>query len=213
MHARHTLAQVLLLFPSRKGLHLEMMEDYMKSLETHAMIYIIMLFFVSSACYAASQDLVAVGKAGKTIEDTDGKVSVTLEWLTRPGEFALNIEYFGYLTQEGPVNLFLLVNGVKREFLTLKEEMPNRHQRIRLISFHPTTSKAGPNALVKLAKHEVVDYLLFKNAPYYSQFGEVKIEMKFFAHGRWDGDGNRGNENYRFSFKNPMKDSNAISQF
>ncbi|HNV69654.1 MAG TPA: hypothetical protein PKO06_08160, partial [Candidatus Ozemobacteraceae bacterium] len=89
------------------------------------------------------EDPVAVQR--KTISDFDGECTVTVEWLRRPGEFALTIDYFGYLTQEGRVNLYLEVNGARREFLTLTEELPNRHQRIRILSFHPMTGKKGPN--------------------------------------------------------------------
>lgn len=186
----------------------------MKSLRTMNLSFVIIsLIALASLCMAAERDVVPAGQVEQTIEDNNGIVTVRMEWLTRPGEFALEIDYFGYLTQEGPVNLFLMVNGVTREFLTLKEEMPNRHQRVRILSFHPTTTKKGPNALKKLSSAEMVDYLLFKNAPYYPQFGEVLLEMKFFANGRWDGDGNNSDGNFRFVMKNPLKMSEPVDHF
>lgn len=148
-----------------------------------------------------------IARQTQTISDRDGDVTVELQWLRRPGEFALTITYYGYLTQEGPVNLYLSVNGVAREFVTLPVELPNRAQQIRILSFHPSRQrKNGPSALRQLDKLETVDYQLFRNAPYYQQFGKPRLEMKFFAHGRWDGDGNRNNENYVFEFDNPVSD-------
>ncbi|HEY9072204.1 MAG TPA: hypothetical protein VIV61_18230, partial [Candidatus Ozemobacteraceae bacterium] len=112
-----------------------------------------------------------LAQRSRTITDGDGEVTVTLEWLRRPGEFALTIDYYGYLTQEGPVNLYLAVNGTQREFVTLPAELENRHQRIRILSFHPTRVSEGSRSLRSLARDETVDYLLFRNAPYYPQFG------------------------------------------
>ncbi len=141
-----------------------------------------------------------------TCKDADGEVKVTMEWLRRPGEMALTIEYFGYLIQEGTVNFYLEVNGIRREFCTFQEQLPSRAQRIRFRSFHPTTVHKGVTKLKTLPPGEVVDYLLFRNAAYYPQFGKTHIELKFFAHGRWDGDSNHGNANYVFEFESPVEE-------
>lgn len=180
----------------------------MKNLMAKVLLMVVCFMMSFSAAATAGiaprdEDPIAVQK--KSIADMDGECTVTVEWLRRPGEFALNIDYFGYLTQEGMVNLYLEINGVRREFLTLTEELPNRHQRIRILSFHPMTGKKGPNGLKKLAPVEMVDYLLFQNAPYYPQFGTLQVQVKFFAHGRWDGDGNRGNENFVYEFQSPIQ--------
>ncbi len=145
---------------------------------------------------------VALESQKKTISDKDGEVTVTLEFLNRPGEFALTIHYFGYLTQEGPVNCWLEVNGIQREFVTLSE-LPDRSQQVKILSFHPSVLEDGVNRLRELGKDEMVDYLLFRNAPYFPQLGNVKVALKFFANGRWDGDGNHENDNYRFEFTGP----------
>lgn len=152
-----------------------------------------------------SEDLEPMGVQTHRFVDRDGEVKLTVEWLRRPGEFAVTIEYYGYLTQEGRVNCYLDLNGTRREFITLRESVSDRHQRIRILSFHPTVALGESRGLKKLTSDEVVDYLLFTNAPYYPQFGNVNIEMKFFSHGRWDGDGNNNNENYRISFPCPIK--------
>lgn len=151
------------------------------------------------------EDVEPIGVQTHTFTDRDGEVKLTVEWLRRPGEFAVTIDYYGYLTQEGRVNCYLDINGTKREFITLRENFSNRHQRIRILSFHPTVSSGVSRGLKKLMSDEVVDYLLFTNTPYYPQFGKVNIEMKFFSHGRWDGDGNNNNENYNISFPCPIK--------
>ncbi|MBP7634995.1 hypothetical protein KBA41_12570 [Candidatus Ozemobacteraceae bacterium] len=151
------------------------------------------------------EDLEPIGVQTHRFVDRDGEVKLTVEWLRRPGEFAVTIDYYGYLTQEGRVNCFLDLNGTRREFITLRESFADRHQRIRILSFHPTVTRGNARSLKKLTSDEVVDYLLFTNAPYYPQFGTVNIEMKFFSHGRWDGDGNNNNENYRISFPCPIK--------
>ncbi|HOT28141.1 MAG TPA: hypothetical protein PLU72_08115 [Candidatus Ozemobacteraceae bacterium] len=147
-----------------------------------------------------SPDEEPIGARAHTFVDADGEVSVTVEWLRRPGEFAVTIEYYGYLTQEGMVNCYLSINGISREFITMKEETPARRQRIRILSFHPTVGRG----LRPLGPGEIVDYLLFRNAPYYPQFGKFEIELKFFANGRWDGDGNNSNDNYRAAFDCPL---------
>lgn len=152
-----------------------------------------------------SEDLEPIGVQTHRFVDQDGEVRLTVEWLRRPGEFAVTIDYFGYLTQEGRVNCYLDLNGTRREFITLRESVSDRHQRIRILSFHPTVTRGTTRGLKKLTSDEVVDYLLFTNAPYYPQFGTVNIEMKFFSHGRWDGDGNNENENYRISFPCPVR--------
>jgi len=154
----------------------------------------------------AAEDEKAIGISEKIAHDADGQVKVQMEWLRRPGEFALEIEYFGYLTQEGMVNFFIEINGIKREFVTFKEEMPNRTQKIRILSFHPIINKDGGDQMKQLLNSEQVDYMLFRNAPYYDQFGKVHVEIKFFANGRWDGDSNKSNSNFIFEFDSPIKD-------
>lgn len=163
-----------------------------------------MMVMTDAAAFAAIEDEKVVARAAKTISDRDGDVKVTVEWLRRPGEFALTIDYHGYLTQEGMVNAWVKVNGIEREFVTMREELPGRVQRIRILSFHPTATIKGVNRMRPLVASETVDHMLFRNAPYYQQFGDVAIEMKFFAHGRWDGDGNRNDENYVFRFTSPI---------
>ncbi len=151
------------------------------------------------------EDLEPIGVQTHRFVDRDGEVKLTVEWLRRPGEFAVTIDYYGYLTQEGRVNCYLDLNGTRREFITLRESDSDRHQRIRILSFHPTVTRGTTRGLKKLASDEVVDYLLFTNAPYYPQFGAVNIEMKFFSHGRWDGDANNDNDNYKIRFPCPIK--------
>ncbi len=139
-------------------------------------------------------------------KDADGEVKVTMEWHRRPGEMSLTIEYFGYLIQEGTVNFYMEVNGTRREFCTFVQRLPSHAQRIRFRSFHPTTADQGVPKLKHLPPGEVVDYLLFRNAAYYPQFGKTRVELKFFAHGRWDGDSNNGNANYVFEFESPVEE-------
>ncbi|MEW6712118.1 MAG: hypothetical protein AB1403_20025 [Candidatus Riflebacteria bacterium] len=155
--------------------------------------------------HTAMADLNIVHSQTQKVVDADGEVSVRVDWLERPGEMAITITYYGYLTQEGMANVYLNVNGEAREFLTMKKELKNRAQRLRIISFHPTVVEDGINKLSRIPDDSMVDSLLFKNAPYYQQFGELVIEAKFFCHGRWDGDGNNNNENYRFVFTSPVK--------
>lgn len=150
------------------------------------------------------RDETVLAKQTQTIKDADGEVKVTMEWFQRPGEMALGIEYFGYLIQEGTVNFYLDLNGTRREFSTLRTTLPNRAQKIRFVSFHPSVNDGGVNKLKPLPPSDLVDYLLFQNAAYYPQFGKNRIELKFFAHGRWDGDGNHGNANYVFEFESPV---------
>lgn len=161
---------------------------------------------------AATSDLNIIHSQTKTIIDANGKVTVKVDWLERPGEMAITIIYYGYLTQEGLTNLFLSVNGETREFLTMKKELKNRAQKLRIISFHPTVFKDGVNQLAQIPDDTIVDSLLFRKAPYYQQFGELIIEVKFFCHGRWDGDSNNNNENYRFVFNSPIQGT-AVDHF
>lgn len=140
----------------------------------------------------------------KVFEDSRGKITVRLDWLRRPGEMAITIDYFGYLIQEGMANFYLSVNGIQREFLTLKQELPNRTQRIKIISFHPTEKVDGVNRLQTLSDELMLDSLLFRNAPYYKQFGDVQIEIKFFCHSRWHGDANNNDANFNISFSSPI---------
>lgn len=170
-------------------------------------VLVLGFLILSTSLVMGFEDTDVIGRMTKTIRDADGEVTLTLDWLRRPGEFALTIDYYGYLTQEGMVNAFLSVNQTNREFITLREELPNRHQRIRILSFHPTTGKKGPKSLKKLAPVEMVDYPLFLNAPYYPTFGTVNIEVKFFANSRWDGDSQRGNGNYQVTFASPVKEA------
>lgn len=172
----------------------------------------IMIFSISIICCATIfgselHEDSPIAKQSQSISDNDGKVTVTCEWLKRPGEMALTIDYYGYLIQEGMVNFYIEVNGEQREFLTMIKELPDRSQRVRLISFHPIRKKMekGISALKKLEDHTLVDHLLFRNAPYYSALGKVRIELKFFAHGRWDGDSKKDNGNFVFEFTSPLK--------
>ncbi len=169
------------------------------------LVLITMLVLTVSAG-AQMNDLDIIHSESKEIVDNDGSVSIRMDWLRRPGEMAMTITYNGYLTQEGMANFFLDINGQTREFLTMKQEMKNRAQKIRILSFHPTRKENGVNRLIELPEGTVVDSLLFRNAPYYKQFGDMNVSIKFFIHGRWDGDGNNNNENYLFSFTSPIKD-------
>lgn len=172
----------------------------------HCLMMVLVGLFGLLSSYMANaepDDILASQK--DTIRDDNGQVTVQIDWLERPGEFALTIDYFGYLTQEGMANLYLEVNGSCREFLTMREELPDRTQRIRILSFHPLKKKAGPNMLKPLPKSSLVDHLLFANAPYYSELGKIHIEVKFFIHGRWDGDGNNNDGNFVFEFANTQK--------
>ncbi len=170
-----------------------------------ALLSIVIMSISALPGVAAMADLNIIHSQTETVVDADGQVSVRVDWLERPGEMAITIIYNGYLTQEGLTNFFLSVNGEAREFLTMKKEMKNRAQKLRIISFHPTVLKKGVNRLAQIPDDTLVDSLLFRNAPYYQQFGELVIEAKFFCHGRWDGDGNNNDENYRFVFNSPVK--------
>jgi len=163
-------------------------------------LLILMVIIFVSPVGAQMNDLEIVHSETKEIIDQDGIVKIRVDWFKSPGEMALTITYNGYLTQEGLANFYLKINGEQREFLTMRQEMKNRAQRTRIISFHPTIRDKKINRLVELPSDTIVDKLLFKNAPYYKQFGQLDIEIIFFCHGRWDGDGNNNNENYRFSF-------------
>ncbi|MDD3148960.1 MAG: hypothetical protein PHD82_16825 [Candidatus Riflebacteria bacterium] len=172
-------------------------------------IFVLLLvatIFIAGQAGAQMNDLDIIHSETKDITDADGTVSVRVDWLRRPGEMALTITYNGYLTQEGMANFFIEMNGQTRDFMTLKQEMKNRAQRLRILSFHPTRRVKGVNRLMELPENTVVDSLLFRNAPYYKQFGELNIAIKFFIHGRWDGDGNNNNENFLFSFVSPVTD-------
>lgn len=169
-------------------------------------ILIIMVLFFASVAGAQMNDLETVHTETKEIIDQDGSVKIRVDWLKSPGEMMLTITYNGFLTQEGLANFYLKINGEQREFMTMRQEMKNRAQRIKIISFHPTKRDKKINRLVQLPADTIVDKLLFKNAPYYKQFGTLDIEIIFFCHGRWDGDGNNNNENYRFSFVSDITD-------
>jgi len=126
-------------------------------------------------------------------------IAAVFSRLERPGEFALTITYWGPLTQEGPVNLWISLNGETREFITL-HELANRHQTITLLSFHPIDPKADGPARLPLAPWERVDPGFFRNACYEPELGENHLEFIFFAHGRWDGNPEQHNANYTCSF-------------
>lgn len=169
------------------------------------LMVMVVIFMADSAC-AQIDDLEIVHTETQEIVDKEGSVKLRLDWLKRPGEMALTINYNGYLTQEGMVNCYITVNGEAREFITMRQELKNRAQRTRILSFHPTIKEKDVNRLAQLPEDTLVDSLLFRNAPYYKQFGTVNIEIIFFCHSRWDGDSNNNNENYRFSFASPIAD-------
>lgn len=169
-------------------------------------LLLVAVLFISGRAGAQMNDLDIVHTETKEITDADGTVKVRIDWLRRPGEMAMTITYNGFLTQEGLANFYLDVNGETREFYTMKQEMKNRAQKIRILSFHPTVRENNVNRLAELPEGTIVDSLLFRNAPYYQQFGPFNVELKFFIHSRWDGDGNNNNENFRFSFTSPITD-------
>ncbi|MBF0405825.1 MAG: hypothetical protein HQM10_00610 [Candidatus Riflebacteria bacterium] len=132
-----------------------------------------------------------------------GDVSVSLDWLERPGDFALTVKYWGMLTQEGPVNVYMNFNGVSRDFITL-HEMPDRKQKLVIYSMQPMVTDSNGIARVReLESWEVVDRDLFKNAVYYKQFGKNLIELIFFANGRWEGNPKENNRNWICEFTPP----------
>jgi len=155
---------------------------------------------------AQMHDLEIVHTETKEIKDQNGTINLRMDWLKRPGEMLLTVTYYGYLTQEGMVNFYIKVNGEQREFITMKQEMKSRAQRIRFLSFHPTVKDKNVNRLAELPSDTVVDHLLFRNAPYYKQFGSCNVEIIFFANGRWHGDSNKNNENFRVTFESPLSD-------
>jgi len=174
--------------------------------------YKIMLLLLFTVLFTAAQagaqmhDLEIVHTETKEIKDGNATISLRMDWFNRPGEMALTVTYYGYLTQEGMVNFYINVNGEQREFVTMKQEMKNRAQRVRMISFHPTVKHKKVNKLAEIPSDTVVDHLLFRNAPYYKQFGSCNVEFIFFAHGRWHGDSSNNNENFRVSFESPLTD-------
>lgn len=170
------------------------------------LLLLVAVLIITGRAGAQMNDLDIVHSETREITDADGTVRVRLDWLQRPGEMAMTITYDGYLTQEGMVNFYLVVNGQTREFSTMKQELKNRAQKIRFLSFHPTIRENNINRLAQLPDNTVVDSLLFRNAPYYQQFGSLNVEVKFFIHSRWDGDSNNNNENFRFSFISPITD-------
>ena len=172
-------------------------------------IIIVIVMNFSNNAYALSvdtPDTQTVSSSTQTVKKGLGYVSVTVKWLKRPGEMALVINYYGFLTQEGMVNFYIDVNGEQRNFVTFIKEHENRSQSITILSFHPVQLKDGINRLMRIPDNIMVDALLFRNAPYYAQFGDLNIELKFFCHGRWDGDENGGN--YQFSFQSPIDGHN-----
>lgn len=174
----------------------------------YKILVLVLVAVLFSAIQAGAQmnDLEIVHSETKEIKDQNGTINVRIDWLKRPGEMALTVTYYGYLTQEGMVNFYINVNGEQREFLTFKQEMKSRAQRIRLLSFHPTVKHKKVNKLAELPEDTMVDHLLFRNAPYYKQFGSCDVEIIFFAHGRWHGDSSKNNENFRISFESPITD-------
>lgn len=127
------------------------------------------------------------------------EVSVTFARLERPGEFSVTVKYWGPLTQEGPVNMWISLNGVTREMITL-HELSDRRQTITLLSFHPIDPHAKGTALTPLPPTTIVDPDFFRQACYEAEFGQNQLEFIFFAHGRWDGDQNHNNANYSCRF-------------
>ncbi len=178
----------------------------MKMLVKIIVLLLVAVLFITGRAGAQMNDLDIIHSETKDITDADGTVSIRVDWLRRPGEMAMTITYNGFLTQEGMANFYIDLNGESRDFMTLKQEMKNRAQRLRILSFHPTRRVNGVNRLIELPENTIVDNLLFRNAPYYQQFGDMNIAVKFFIHGRWDGDSNNNNENFYFTFLSPITD-------
>lgn len=158
----------------------------------------------ANALAVDTPDTKTISSSTQVIQNGPGYVSVTVKWLKRPGEMAIIINYYGFLTQEGMVNFYIDVNGEQRNFMTFKKEHDNRSQSITILSFHPVQLTDGINRLINIPDNIMVDALLFRQAPYYAQFGDLNIELKFFCHGRWEGDAENNNENYRFTFKSTI---------
>lgn len=137
------------------------------------------------------------------------EVTVTVGFLNRPGEFSLEIRYYGVLLQEGAVNCFLDVNGTSREFVCLAQEQEDGSRRVKILSFHPVVrgEDQGPNRLRAIQVGELVDYLLFRTAPYYPQLGKVKVTVRFFSNGRYGNDGNKIGGAYHFEFESPVSEA------
>lgn len=176
----------------------------MNQLKKIIVLTLLVSFAIVLPGFTAMADLNILHSQTQTIVDNDGEVRIRVDWLERPGEMAITVTYNGFLTQEGMVNFYLNVNGEARNFITLKKELKNRAQKIRLLSFHPTEKINGVTKLMRIPDDTNVDGLLFRNAPYYKEFGDMVIEAKFFVHGRWDGDANHNNENYRFVFSSSI---------
>lgn len=171
-----------------------------------AMMIMIALLFLSLTAvgFAAEPWRPVAARQADLAAHKGGNVHVQLDWLERPGDFALTICYWGPLTQEGAVNVWLQLNGSYRELVTLNE-MPDRHQRVTIYSSQPTvTNEAGKTSIRPLESWERVDPELFSRAAYYPQFGQNHLEFKFFANGRWEGDPHRDNANYVLTFIPPV---------
>ncbi|NLM17167.1 MAG: hypothetical protein GX221_05555 [Candidatus Riflebacteria bacterium] len=139
----------------------------------------------------------------KSIVDNEGTVTLRLEYI-EPREMILSVMYYGYLNNEGPVNFYIDFNGQRREFMTMKTFFEDRRQLLKIISFNPL--KIGKNGVpvpIDLPDSVQLDHLLFNNAYFANESGINKIEIKFFANSKWDGDGNRDNANYEFYFACP----------
>ncbi|MFZ2959305.1 MAG: hypothetical protein WA705_20655 [Candidatus Ozemobacteraceae bacterium] len=153
-----------------------------------------------AAVFGAQPERVICTKQLTKAAHLGGEISVNLDWLERPGDFALTISYWGQLTQEGPVNVWISLNGIERNFVTLTE-LSNRRQTVRIMSYQPTTTDSeGKNTIRPLEDFERVDPEFFRNAAYYAPFGQNTLEFKFFANGRWEGDPTKSNENYVVTF-------------
>ena len=175
-----------------------------KSLLAMMIMMVVLFLTLTVAGLAAEPWRTALSRQADLPAYKGGSVQVRLDWLERPGDFALTIIYWGQLTQAGPVNLWMNLNGVNREMIALNE-MPDRRQRLTIYSSQPTTTdEEGKTRIRPLEAWERVDPDLFRNAAYYPQFGQNRLEFKFFVNGRWDGDPERDNGNYFCTFQPPV---------
>ncbi|MBF0502738.1 MAG: hypothetical protein HQM09_21570 [Candidatus Riflebacteria bacterium] len=175
----------------------------MGTIFTAVLLYVFLGCSLATA-FGAEPERVIFSKRIPMHANRGGEISVTMDWLERPGEFALTITYWGQLTQEGPVNVWMNLNGVERGFVTLTE-LPDRHQMVRILSYQPTATNAdGGTILRSLEDYERVDIDFFSKAGYYTAFGQNRLECKFFVNGRWEGDPGNNDSNYVFTFIPPV---------
>ncbi|MBF0545714.1 MAG: hypothetical protein HQM08_14820 [Candidatus Riflebacteria bacterium] len=173
----------------------------------YTLFLIVRLMFITNLLFGNTMENLKpdkpISSSDVMLDVVDGAIQVKLDWLERPGEFALTVLYWGPLTQEGNVNLWVNFNGVSRNFLTLCE-MPDRRQMLVIYSFQPTIKSSDGNVQIReLQPWEIVDTNLFQNSAYYKEFGTNSIEFKFFANGRWEGDRKNNNQNWRCVFSPP----------